>query len=351
MNSTLRISALVAATAMLAACGGGGDSQPTPPTTGGGGSNNPPPVVPVNDAEQYKGYLEASLRHVLGIDQAAKKLSLVPANIKTEVEAHGPTQQCNHSACPPIDTSTFVTFPYADGGTVRLTDWYDAPTGLPGPNTPAPTDGQFAGNDSVSVDLEVISSAPAITASVKLRPSTEATGPLFVQLVPNYEATRQGMRLNGSARVEYRGSLFIAKDAGKVTITDHVAGNPVGRELIVEEMNAQGVRTNSFSTNYTATSNVADQDAVVFDFDGKSLLDGSELKVKSAAGLNFIALNGKTQIESGTFTYEFKGSQTFNLRVAVDADPAFLNVEIDANADGAYEKSGRLPQDSFDFNF
>jgi hypothetical protein len=354
MKSNLRISALAAATAVLAACGGGGGGGGTtaPPP---GGTTPPPPVpTPVNDAEQYKGYLQASLRHVLGVDVTVKALYQVPSKIKADVEAHGPFTRCQDSACPPgVDTSQWVTFPYVDGGTVRLQDWFDAPTGPTSPEGVTPTDGQYGADDQVTVDLQGIYSSPSLSVTAQIG-SASSQYPFNINFISNHELTRDGLRLNNNSEVEYAGSLRVALADGKYTITDHAAGDPTDRMFTIDELNAQGQSLNAWMTNYTATTNVADQDTVTFDVDMFNFVGGSTLKLKSSTPINFAYVNGRTILESGSFTYEFKApaqSEQFNLRVTVDADPAFLNVEIDENADGTYEKSGRLPQADFDYSF
>jgi hypothetical protein len=360
MNSTLRISALVAATAMLAACGGGGggDSTPAPPANGGGGVTNPPPIVPTNDAAQYKSYLQASLRNVLGIDDAVKTILRIPANIKTEVEAHGPFTRCQDSACPPTeDTSQWVTFPYTEGGNIRLQDWVDAATGPTGPNGVTPTDGQYGPGDPVKLDLQGISSNQKLSGTINLvQPLNAQYANYAISMVTNYELTRKGLRFNNNAERELTGGLIITPESSKYTIRDHLHSDTVDRSLTITDYDTAGTLLNNWLTNYTATTNVANQDAITFDIDMLNTQGaGASLRLKSVTPLNLIEINGKKSLEAGSFTYEYSDPSAqgpkFNLRVSVDADPAFLNVEIDQDVNGSYEKSGRLAQEDFSFNF
>lgn len=342
MSASMRLSALIAATALLGACGGGGggSSPTTPSPSGGNPPTNPPPTnPPVNDAEQYKGFLEASLRIVLGVDHIAKTFNQVPAKIKADVEAHGPFTQCQNSTCPDVDTSQWVTFPMIDGGTVRLQNWEGFPA-----------NGVLDAEDHVYADFVGIGGGPTVTATAHLY-MPGADGALRMSFGANYELTRKGLRLSDNTATEWTGSLLVAPSDGKYEIRDRLATEVDNdRQSIITEYSDSGQTLNVWLTNYVATTNISDLDSVEFNIDMFNYVGGASLKLRTDSPLNFGIVGGTTAIESGRYIYEYQDqTKHYALRVSVDTDPAFLNVEIDEGADGTYEKSGRLPQDDFDY--
>lgn len=347
MNASLRRSVLVTATALLAACGGGGGGgnapAPTPPPPSGGNPPTNPPDPPTNppitsDAEQYRSFLEASLRLVLGVDHVAKTIHAVPASIKADVEAHGPFTQCQHSACPDVDTSQWVTFPLAGGGTVRLMNWQETPV-----------DGVLGADEHLYLDLVEIGAHPLITTTAHLY-TPGADGALIMNFTADYELSRRGLRLGSNTTTEWTGTLRVKPANGGYELRDHQVSDPDNdRQLIITERNHSGEQVNVWLTNYVSTTNMNDLDAVSFDIDMLNYIGGGRLKLRSDSPINFGVLSGKTIIEAGRYVYEYQGQDKhFALRVSVDPDPAYLAVEIDEAADGTYEKSSRLSQDGFD---
>jgi hypothetical protein len=344
MNSSLRLSTLIAATALLAACGGGGgDTAPAPAPTPPTGTNPPvtqppPPPAPVNDAEQYKGYLGASLGIVLGIDHVAKSMYDLPAKIRANVEQHGPTTKCSHSACPPdADTSQWATYP-VENGTVRLQEWEEIVL----------KDGLLGGDEHLVLDVAGVG-IPTISSTMHLY-TPGATGVMSLMFLANYEATRNGLQINGDASMELTGALGVKLTAeGKYELRDRpVTETEATRQLIITETDATG--KNSWLVNYIATTNAMNLDAVTFDVDMLNAIGGGNLRLKTETALDFGTINGRMVLEEGAFTYENTvGSTHVILRTTVDADPAFLRVEIDENADGTYEKFGRLAQEDINF--
>lgn len=341
MNASLRLSGLIAATALLAACGGGGGggSSPTPPS-----STNPPPSnptprpPPVNDALQYKGFLGASLGIVLGMDHVAKTFFELPAKIKTEVEQHGPFTNCTDSTCTEVDTSQWVSFPL-DNGTVRLQDWDEI----------IDKDGVLGADERLELDVQGLGEKK-ISSQVHLF-TPGAAGYMGLGFQANYELTREGLLLNEDPSRQYQGSMIVEHEEGKLVLRDHpTTATDIERQLIISEIESHG--RNTWLTNYYSTTNESDLDAVTFDIDMYNYVGGGQLKLKSETPLNFGTMNGRMVLEAGSFVYDNKLSDSHViLRASVDADPAFLLVEIDANADGTYEKSGRIAQDDFNFNF
>jgi len=345
MDAFVRLCALVAVTTLLAACGGGGSDSPVgqapPPQSGGNPPPDPAPPPPVNSAADYKGYLEASLRIVLMVDHAAKTIVGLPAQIAPDVAAHGPFTHCTNSACQDDDRSQWYTLSAAGGGSIRVMDWREVVT----PN------GVLDGPDTLELDLSSVGTAPSVTSTALLYLPATPDGVFSASFTSDPDLTRDGLRLGNAVSPELQGNISVLPKSGRYEIRDHRADELTDRQLIIAEY-AQGQVTSSWLANYVAATNVSDLDAVDFDIDLLNYFGGTKLKLSTLTSLNLGVVSGRTVIESGRYRYEYEDAahnKHFVLRVSVDADPAYLLVEIDDPADGTYDKSGRLAQADFNY--
>lgn len=347
MEPTARLVLLLTVSALLSACGGGaGESDPsapvpppsseTPPT-----GDSPGTPAPGADVLAYQGNLEAALRVVLMMDHAVKVLLPVPADIGPEVNAHGPFTHCTDSTCEDENQGQWYTLVPVAGGSIRVLDWQEVVN----------ANGVLDAPDTLTLDLQDVGSAPAITTTARLYLPGTVDGPFAITFTSNPEQTRGGLTLVTAPSPELQGNLSVWSREGRYEIRDHRPDELMDRQLIVAEY-ADGQTVSSWLTNSVLRTNVENLSAVDFDIDMLNYIGGARLKLSSLAPLEFGDANGHVTIEAGSYRYEYQDDargRHFVLRVSVDADPAYLLIEMDSEADGTFENSGRIVQSALDY--
>lgn len=345
MKASLRMTALFAVSALLTACGGGGggSSGSAPPP----GNNIPPvitpPLEPVNEAAKYKDTLQSGLNLILQADHVTKTLWDLPALIAPGITAHGPFTHCTNSSCDHSqDQLQWFSLTLSNGESVRVQDWQDVNSNL-----------IVDGYDQLRIDLVTYGDDPAITSSGTTNyPGADGYQHLFFGADP--DNTHDGLYVGTKRQYEFNGSLAVKVVNGQYVVRDVREEDTSGvtRLITINEYSAQRVKLGSWMTTIVATSNVADLDKVEFDIDMLNYFGGAKQKLATVSPLNFGVQGGKTIIESGSWTYSWDSNTgtKYVLQVSVDADPAYLNIEIDEGADGTFDKSGRLAQSDLDYS-
>jgi hypothetical protein len=388
----------------LVACGGGGGGEdaPSAPTPPSGGGNNPPVITPEppapSTAAYYKTDIERSLGMIVMVETAVREINKLPALWEADVNAHGPFASCD-SSCTGDRSFSFSLA----GGTAHVESWSDMPASdaerdvavyvtppfVPGFPPPQPMfshwvweDGIYEFHDHILAmlkdvgDLKFTGSvgiggaiddgiyegkqygARHYTFNGYVDPSVYGENGLpVINPGPSPSVISHGLHVGSSRKYALGGEISLStvseshwrlKDMYPDNTTDSLPPVHQSHRLYFRE-GLKLTQDNSFAeawyTSYDMTTAVSGLGEISGYFDAKRAGAQDEMHFETTRALKFGESNGVLVLQDGAFTLSFKNAasaEQYLLHVDVDADPAFLRVQIDRGADGNIDFSDRL---------